>query len=478
MNVDALYRSVTGAEAEELAENPREPRRGFIHMASLTLTKIADGLIDPKIVLAWLLNALGAPAAAVGALTPVREAGALLPQLWLVRQLSQWRTRAAFWAVGAALQGAAALAIAAAAVTLDGPAAGWTIVALLAGFAVARAMCSISHKDALARTVEKTRRGAVTGVPASVAPVVVLAFAAALAIGLLPRDPGVIAVAVAVAGGLWLMASALFLRLGEPGDAPAPEATPERLIAAVRENRQLRNLIAIRALLAVTALGPPFLVLSSAAADGEAGLGALGPLMLASAAASILSGYLWGRVSDHSSRQTLILAGALGGVVYAGAAALDFSAGGLGGVFGSAALMFSAQVAYEGVRAGRKLHLTDMTTDQNRARFTAVANSFVGVALLFGGVFGLIADIFGVAVVLGIFSGLCFVSILISRNLAEVQKKGGVIATPPPFLSFFAFDPVIQLGFSVLLLLFPNLKQLESAEGDEASEGHQGEDKN
>ena len=42
-------------------ETPAEARNGIRHVVSLSLTKLADGLINPKLVLSYLLNALGAP---------------------------------------------------------------------------------------------------------------------------------------------------------------------------------------------------------------------------------------------------------------------------------------------------------------------------------------------------------------------------------------------------------------------------------
>ena len=60
-----------------------QPRNFLLHVLALGATKTADGLSDAKLVLAWMLGALGAPAAATGMLVPVREAGALLPQLFL-----------------------------------------------------------------------------------------------------------------------------------------------------------------------------------------------------------------------------------------------------------------------------------------------------------------------------------------------------------------------------------------------------------
>ncbi|WP_407943285.1 hypothetical protein [Mangrovicoccus ximenensis] len=64
-------------------KDPKAARRFGTEFLSLSATKIADGLIDPKLVLAWLFSASGVPGYLTGALVPVREAGALLPQLAL-----------------------------------------------------------------------------------------------------------------------------------------------------------------------------------------------------------------------------------------------------------------------------------------------------------------------------------------------------------------------------------------------------------
>ena len=76
-----VCRDIPDAACRELPEN------FFRHVGSLSLTKTADGLIDPKLVLSWLLTTLGAPAAIIGLLVPIREAGALLPQLFTAASL-------------------------------------------------------------------------------------------------------------------------------------------------------------------------------------------------------------------------------------------------------------------------------------------------------------------------------------------------------------------------------------------------------
>ncbi|MCF3974699.1 MFS transporter [Paracoccus salsus] len=422
MTMKDAFSTLTGADRDTI--RPGEARNGVVHVVSLTLTKTADALIDPKLVLSWLLTALSAPGAMVGLLVPVREAGALLPQLALARLVEASPRRKRFWAAGSAVQGIAALGIAAAALLLSGAVAGGVIVACLAVLAVARSASSVSYKDALARTITKRRRGAITGLAASVASVSVFGVGALMASGLFAVAVAPLAVIIAVAGAAFLLASAIFLTLREPEsdtDDKDDDGSFAALVQPILTDRQLRVFVASRAALAVTALAPPFIVMLSAA-SGRNALDQLGPLVMASTAASVLASYVWGRLSDRSSRQTLMAAGALGAAVFAVVGAVGMAFGGLGGALGAAAAIFAAQIAYEGVRAGRKLHLTDMAEDAFRARYTALSNTLIGAALLASGIFGLAADRFGPAPVLMSFALIAALGAFLARGLDEVQQ--------------------------------------------------------
>jgi len=419
--VDSTFATITGTGAGRM--RPGEARNGAIHVVSLTLTKTADALIDPKLVLSWLLTALSAPGAMIGLLVPVREAGALLPQLALARRVEASPQRKRFWAAGSAVQGLAALGIAAAALLMSGAAAGVAIVACLAVLAVARSASSVSYKDALARTISKRRRGAITGLAASVAAASAFGVGLLMASGLFDVSVAPLAAIIAIAGAAFLLSSVVFMTLREPCADTGDDDDDGSLAALVEPmvtDGQLRLFVASRAALAVTALAPPFIVMLSTA-SGRTALDDLGPLVMASTAASVLSSYVWGRLSDHSSRQTLMAAGAFGAAVLAVVGAVGLGFGGLGGSLGAAAAIFAAQIAYEGVRAGRKLHLTDMAEDAFRARYTALSNTLIGLALLAGGLFGLAADRFGPAPVLLGFALIAALGALLARGLDEVQ---------------------------------------------------------
>jgi hypothetical protein len=162
-------------------DSTREQKQNrHIHTFSLSLTKLGDGVVDPKLVLSWLLTYLGAGAGFVGLLVPLREAGALLPQLFTAVKLRQFAVRKWWWIVGSLIQGLAVLLMAFIAFTLEGDTAGLLIVLLVAIFALARSICSVSYKDVLGKTVDKSVRGRVTGTASSIAAGGVLLFGLAL----------------------------------------------------------------------------------------------------------------------------------------------------------------------------------------------------------------------------------------------------------------------------------------------------------
>lgn len=425
LSIESTFARITSANPHEVSAT--EARNGLVHVLALALTKTADALIDPKLVLSWLLTALNAPGGMIGLLVPVREAGALLPQLALARWVERSPQRKRFWATGSALQGLAAIGIALVALSLSGALAGALIIVLLAGLAVARSASSVSHKDALARTISKCRRGSITGLAASVAALSVFAVGLVMATGVFSSAVSPLAVIISCAGLFFLSASWIFLRLDEPHDVDIrdgndDESTIAALVAPLFKDGQLRLFVASRAALAVTALAPPFIVLLSTATGGTM-LGDLGPLVIASMAASFLASYVWGRLSDRSSRKTLMAAGALGALVFCVVGAVGAVATDLGGILGASAAIFAAQIAYEGVRAGRKLHLTDMAEDAFRARYTALSNTLIGLAILSGGLFGIAADVFGAHVVLLVFSGMSALGAILASGLDEVQQE-------------------------------------------------------
>lgn len=401
----------------------QEPGNFFTHVGSLALTKIADGLIDPKLVLSWLMTSLGAPIALIGLLVPVREAGALLPQLLTAGFLRRLPRRKWAWVGGSVVQGLATISIGIVAIAMTGTAAGWAIVIALAILALARSVCSVCYKDVLGKTIDRSRRGTATGLAGSIASVGVIIFAISLSSNLLDRMT-LVTGALFLAGGAWILSALLFATLKEAAGATegGKSALKEALthFTYLRDDPQLIRFILTRGLLTATALAPPFMIAVGSRA-GE-GYDKLGFLVLASAFASLCSSFVWGRLSDRSSRKVLIFSAMVAAVILAITSWLAF-AGTLGGGYILPVLLFGLMIAYQGVRLGRATHLVDMADQDTRAAYTALSNTIIGLLLLAGGIFSMIANMFGGEVVLAVMAGMSGLAILAASGLEEVQRE-------------------------------------------------------
>ena len=400
-----------------------QPRNLGVHLASLSATKTGDGLLDPKLVLAWLLGALSAPAAAIGAIVPVREAMALLPQLFIAEPIRELPRRKWVWAGASLAQGLVVLAIALVAFTLDGAAAGWSIVGLVVVFGIARSAASVSYKDVLGKTVSKSRRGTVTGTATSLSAAVVLAFGVLLWAEVIPLTTTSIATVLLVAGGCWVFAGLLFSLVRE--DEGATEGGRNGIGVALGnltllwEDAQLGRFVATRSLLTVTAVAPPY-VLALAREGDDSGLGVLGPFVIASSIATIVGGRLWGRLSDRSSRLVLVGAAAASTLLFV-TATIGSAAGWLESAWLASGLLFLVVLAYQGVRLGRSTHLVDMASEDERAIYTAVSNTVVGIVILATSAFGVLSSTIGLSWLFVVFAVMSAAAAAVAWTLDEVQ---------------------------------------------------------
>lgn len=370
-----------------------QPGSFLRHAIALGLNKSADGLVDPKLVLSWLMTHLGAPASRMGTRKPIMAAG-----------LGQ--------GVGAAI-------IALAALTTTGSTAGGLILLGLAVLAVSRSVASVAYKDVLGKTVAKGQRGTVTGLAGTWAAGVALAFALSL-IWLAEARFAIVTGALFAAALAWVLAGAVFAGLRE--DAGATEGGGNGAEAALanlrylREDRGLARFIVARGLLTATALAPPWFVVLASGNDALQGLGAL---VLASALAALVSSYVWGRLADRSSRMVLVLTGVSGAASMG--LALIFAALGLAGTLWAMPLaLFGLMIAHQGVRLGRSTYIVDMAPPERRAVYTAIANTVIGVILLASGVFGALAALGGAELTLALFALMATGGAWVAYGLKEL----------------------------------------------------------
>ena len=431
--LEELYNRITGDEDARVCKDIPEaacrdqPRNFFAYLGANLLGKVADEITSARLVIPWLFGSLGVPAAFTGFLVPVREAGVLLPQLAVAAAVRRLAIRKGVWLLGALLSALSLFGMAAAALLLEGSAAGASILLMLVIFSLARGLCSVSAKDVLGKTVSKSRRGALMGWSASLSGIAVLVVG--LWIGTVDPDSTGLGVfsGLLIAGGLlWLLAALSFAAIREQpgateGGGNALSVAREQLGLLVND-LAFRRFVVARSLLLAVALAPPFYVLI-AQAHSQAGLLGLGALIIANGLATSISAPFWGYLGDKSSRT--VMAGAATGAGLLGVftfAAVTWDWAWATSEFGLATVFLLLTVMHGGVRLGRKVYLVDMASGENRAACVAVSNTVVGILMLAGGLIGLLGDWLGAAATVLVLGLLSLLAAGYVRTLPEVSE--------------------------------------------------------
>ncbi len=346
-------------------------------VVGLAFNKLADLLVSPKTTLPALLITLGAPSWMVGWLVPIRESGALLPQAGIGVVLRRYSARHHVWRLGMAIQIASVCTMVAAAMLLSSATAGWVVLGALAALSLGRSACSLTFKDIEADIAPKGERGRLIGIASTASGVVTLLVAVPL---VYYQDKLGDSVAICLLGlaGLSFMTTFLII---------LPVKTYVDVDGSSSENEKTRfwqfdsvvyRFVLVRGLFVHSALVAPYFMLES-----DYGAQTLLPLYLAAqAAATMLSSFFWGSVSDKSARLTLQLAGGLAILACIGLLMMDWKS-----LWLSAALFFVLSVAHAGVRTGRKTYSLDVKSGQDRTELVAFSNTAIGLILLGFGAF-------------------------------------------------------------------------------------------
>lgn len=429
--VTNIYELLTGDEDARVCKDipdaacNEQPRSFVLQLFSQIATKTGDGIMDVKVVLAWLMSAVGAPEATISLIAPLRESLSMAPQLVVAAFVRRVAVRKWFWVGGAVLQALAVLATALAFLWLEGAAAGWTVVGLIILFSLSRGICSIASKDVLGKTVSKGKRGTLSGYAASVSAFAILAFGLWLNLNGDSRSVTVLSVALMVAAGLWLAGAAAYALLPEQpgstsGGGNALSVALDNL-KLVRTDPDFGRFVLSRALLLGTALsGPYFAVMAQSA--GVSGLEGLGGLMIGSSLAGAISAPVWGRLSDRSSRLVMVAGGLLAGSTGLGLALLSMSgAAVLASIYSFVLAVFLLGLGHSAVRLGRKTYVVDIADGDNRAAYVAVSNTLIGIILLaVGAVSAAVASV-SVDYALVMLSGMAVAGAILSLGLREVE---------------------------------------------------------
>lgn len=422
---DALYEEEDARVCRDISDAAcsNVPANFFRNASSAALGKLAEAITNTKTTIPWLLAAAGAPGWIATMLVPIRESGSMLPQLAIGQWVRGFAVRKWFYAGGAFVQALALVAVAVSVLVFDELVAGLAVLAAVVVFSLARGFCSVASKDVIGKTVPKTRRGRLGGLAASVA-----GFGTLLSVLLLSQlDASTSAyVGLVFAGAaFWAIAGVTFTRIDEaPGATDGGRNGLREALAAVsllRDDAPFRDFVTARALLTGTALAAPLLVVLAR----ERSDAALTWFLLAQGLASLLSGPLWGRLADRSSRRLLMFCGLAAGVLGLSIVSVDtFHTALTRSTWFLPSAFFVLAVVHDGVRLARKTYVLDLGGGNRRTDYVAVSNTVIGLLLLAIGSLTAALQSIGMMVALVFLSGMSFAALWFLRRLPEVQVEG------------------------------------------------------
>ena len=428
---DNIYDKLTDDEDARLCDDIddsacREAPQSFVLLLfSYFLTKLGDAIASPKTTLAWVTTAVGAPPFFLGFLVPIRESGSMIPQLFIGGAIRKLPVRKWIWITGSVGQGVCVASIGLAALFLEGAAAGWAILLLVALFSLARGLSSVAAKDVLGKTIPKPKRGQLTGWSASAAGLLSVGVGLAL---LLPAAEQLsaswLALLLLAAGLLWFVAALVYSQVpeyaGETGGGRNALEALKKLRLLVSDG-PFRRFVVTRALLMCSALSAPFYVALAQQSYGSPAY-LLGAFIAAAGLASLVSAPVWGRFADANSRRVMIVAALITASVGIATFLVNKMLPALSATIWFLPLAFFVlSVAHSGVRVGRKTYVVNLATGNKRTDYVAISNSTIGVLLLLVGSIGSLSPVIGNAGVIGVLALMGLAGAALGLLLPDVE---------------------------------------------------------
>jgi len=356
-------------------------------IAGLSLNKLADLLISAKTTLTALLVSVGAPVWMIGWLVPIRESGALLPQVLISIYLRKHAQRHIVWRIGMITQVFSVVGMLLSVILFSGFIAGILVLASLVLLSLGRSACSLTVKDMEADVAKKGERGNLIGVASTVSGVVTLV----IAIPLVIYDGALTSNILLVVLCASMLAFILTLICVWPIKTRVEVENSSKNTFSINFDTTINKFIFVRGLFVHSALVAPYFMIER---NGD--VKELLPIYIgAEATAALLSSIIWGKIADKSAKLTLRLSGLLALGACVGLLFWQTSS-----IVTSALLFFVLSVAHAGVRTGRKTYSLDVKEGHDRTELVGFSNTAIGIILLaFGALYAALAPALSFSVV-------------------------------------------------------------------------------
>lgn len=433
INPDNIYNKLVNEEDARVCKAIDEkackvvPGNFLLTIISYFFNKLADAVANAKVVLPWIMESLNVPLFLISFLVPIKESGSLLPQLFIAAYVRKLPIRKWVWSLGTFLQALCMFGIALVAWNMEGLNAGLAIIALLIAMSLARGLCSVAAKDVVGKTIPKTRRGALNGLSAMLAGLLVVVLGVYFLLnGEKPFSAQNFGVLLSLAGFFWILASITYGQIKEyPGETDGGGnafTVAISKLGILKTDKPFRLFVITRALFLCSVLSAPFFVII-AQQNSDANAYLLGLFILSSGLADLLSANFWGKFSDVSSKKVMIIGATIATTVGFVVVFIDFFYKELFSIIWIMPIIyFILSIGYQGIRIGRKTYITDLAEGNKRTDYVAVSNTLIGFILLLSGLIGTLSSLIGLGGIILVLSLVGVLAIYLAKQLPEVQE--------------------------------------------------------
>jgi len=418
-------------------------RRKFAHIAAAGITfQGGSAAVDSGTIMAALVYQLTGSTLAVGAVAAVLRFGWLFPQL-IVGFLAERRASSMrYYVVGGFGRAFCLLALASVlflGTDLARDTLGVLVLLLWTAYAFVSGIVAVPYNDIVARSVASERRSRLLATRFFGGGVLALGVAAIadMLVGEIPF-PASYAAIIAMASGLMLISSTVFVSMGDPGSAPSTRRNTNFAhylregAGTFRTDRRFRLFVFAQWFGGAVLVAMPFYVVQAAEIGFD--FADIAWLLGAQAAGALISNALWGWWGDRLGKGSLLQAIALGRIVPPCLILLlllvdeppELA------LFGAFLIVFFILGALaNGLTVAVIGFLMEISPEDRRPSYSGYFNAMTAPAFLFPLLGGAIASFAGLSVVFVlslIAAGMQFLCVRRIRAIRELRNANGFVA--------------------------------------------------
>ncbi len=391
-----------------------------LHVLNGAFSAFSDALTNSALVMTAFLSQLTTSNFLIALLSPLRDAGWYLPQLFLAPWVEGARRKVTPYRAGIVFRlGSWMLLVLAAFLIRERTALLVAVFVSISAFSIVAGFAGLPFVIITAKIIPPDRRGTVFGLRQFIGGALGVAAGGAVAVILggqlglaFPHNYAVVFAIAAV--GYALSYISLSLVREQPDDVAVRSVPMVALLRqawhVARGDRQFRLYIAMRVALLFAAAGVPFLTVYAKRVLGVSD-GFIGTLVSVTLASSLLSNVAWARLSDRrGNRLVMILASAMGLVLCAVSILLMGAPQGIAPDLAQAALVtlfLISGVMSAGINLVSNPIMIEFAAPDQRSLYIGLGNTILGVVILLTSLVGVVVDHFGFAA-LFVFCGCAF----------------------------------------------------------------------